>query len=474
MKSSIRLSFITALCLAVAGCTGDPPATASVARTQLDTDMVVIQNVAVFNTETLERVPGMDVIIQDETIGAVIPTGRIAEMTGAHVNSGEGATLVPGLIDMHGHIATSTAPSWELGPQDPPGILRSYLYSGVTTVFDPADASKEAFSRRDEVARGDLIGPRIFTTGKMLTCDGGHPLALVEIMAPGWIAWAIVGQFATAIESEEDAIREVNALADAGADAIKIAIDAIPLEAPLLSRDLASAVARQAKSRGLRTVAHIGTFEDAVNAGDAGVALWVHGVYKEPLTDEDASKIASYAIPMVATSEVFNRYGRAAAGPMQPTQLERETVPQSVFDSFFPVPESFDPGALSSWVDLAAETEQVRNDNVLRLHKAGVKILAGSDVQSGIFPGPSLHRELGNLVAAGLTPAEAIRAATLYPAQWLANGEEPDSGVIAEGKRADLLLVEGDPTRDIAALENIREVILRGNPLERTPVVNAN
>jgi len=109
---------------------------------------------------------------------------------------------------------------------------------------------------------------------------------------------------------------------------------------------------------------------------------------------------------------------------------------------------------------------------VRRVHEAGITVLAGSDVQSGVFPGPSLHRELANLVKAGFTPAEAIRAATLDPARFLADNGEIDTGKIAPGLRADLLLVEGDPTQDIGALANIRAVVLNGNVVERMPVSN--
>jgi imidazolonepropionase-like amidohydrolase len=99
-----------------------------------------------------------------------------------------------------------------------------------------------------------------------------------------------------------------------------------------------------------------------------------------------------------------------------------------------------------------------------------VTILAGSDTQTGVFAGAGLHRELHSLVAAGLTPAEAIRAATLDAARFLANGKEPEVGMVVQGKRADLLLVEGDPTRDLDALARIRAVIRGGVMLERTPL----
>jgi imidazolonepropionase-like amidohydrolase len=196
----------------------------------------------------------------------------------------------------------------------------------------------------------------------------------------------------------------------------------------------------------------------------------MHGVYKEHIPDEEIAAIASQGIPMVATIEVFDRYGRASSGPIQPTPLEIETVPAAVLEAFYPVPDDFDIGTLATWVELMSNTAQARLDNVRRLREAGVTILAGSDTQSGVFPGAGLHRELANLVRAGMTPVEAIRAATLDPAIWLANGHAPDAGLIAPGRRADLLLVEGDPSLDVAVLSRLRAVYLAGVEIERTPI----
>jgi imidazolonepropionase-like amidohydrolase len=175
---------------------------------------------------------------------------------------------------------------------------------------------------------------------------------------------------------------------------------------------------------------------------------------------------------MVATIEVFDNYARLNAGPRQATALEREIETAALLDSFYPIPESFDRTALQSWLDMNAAAVDARVDNVRRLHEAGVTILAGSDAQSGVFAGPGLHRELANLVRAGFTPAEAIRAATLDPARFLCDCDAPEFGDVAVGQRADLLLVEGDPTADIAAVSRIREVLLGGVPLVRTPVEN--
>ncbi len=433
----------------------------------LDGRPLLVQNAAVFDSITGQVLPNQDVLVRGASIVAIGAAGSLAETDGAHVIAGQGATLIPGLIDMHGHVMASTGPSWETATPNPEDNLRAYAFAGVTTVFDPGDSSDEAYSRRQRVADGELLGPRIFTAGRIITDPEGHPRSVVDALAPWWIAWLLKPQVATGVATVEEARDAVDERADAGADAIKVAIDSIPLDAAIMPADVLGAVVDQARQRKLRTVAHIGTTEDAIVTADSGAALWVHGVYKERVPDEMVAKLVAYGIPMVTTSEVFDRYGRALQGPLVPSKLEQQMISPEKLASFFPPPEDFDLGALQGWVELMQQTREVRLDNVGRLHAAGVTILAGSDTQSGVFPGAGLHRELVTLVAAGLSPAEALRAATLSPARFLDESADPDAGVIAVGKRADLVLVNGDPTRDIAAVSNIREVILNGRLLQR-------
>lgn len=471
IRPVVRHCLLVILGLLLSAC-GDSTPSVSVSIKHIDSNAIVIQNVSVFDSRSLQTKLNMDVVIEENKIVLVTAHDPLAERPNAHFIAGQGATLVPGLIDMHGHIAISTKPSWEFALPNPQAALLAFAYCGVTTIFDPSDGSDEAFSRREKVANGDLIGPQIFTTGRMLTSPNGHPRALVDNIAPWWIRWYITDRVATAITSQEDAIAAVNERANSDADGIKIAVDSIPLKGEQLDGELIKTIVSHAQQSGLRTVAHIGTAQDAINTAEAGVALWVHGVYKERIPDKLIEQLVSYNIPMVSTSEVFNRYGRAESGPIKATKLELETVPKSVLDSFHPIPKDFDIGPLQSWVELMTQTSEVRLDNVRRLQQAGMTILAGSDVQSGVFPGASLHRELATLVAAGLTPAQAIRAATFDSARYLSHSEEPNMGVIEAGKRADLLLVEGDPSNDINALANIREVILNGKLLQRGAVLN--
>jgi imidazolonepropionase-like amidohydrolase len=455
--------------LVLLGC-GAPRPAAQVRRPADPPDAVLLRDAAVLDVAGAAVQRGRDVLLREGRIAKIEPTGSLQAPHGALEIDAAGATLVPGLVDMHGHLNVDPAPAWDRATPDLDANLQAYLYAGVTTLMDPGDGSGEAFSRRDRVAAGERLGPHIYTAGPILTVTGGHPRAMVSAFAPWWIEWYLLPRVATAVDSEQEAAAIVDELAEQDADIVKIAIDAIPLDAPRMPPEIAAAIVSRARSHGIRTVAHIGTLEDAIEAADAGVALWAHGVYKERLLGPDVVKLAKYGIPMVVTLEVFHRYARAFDGPRVATALERELAPASLLDSFYPVPDDFDPGPLRSWLELMAEQRDTGAVNALRLHRAGVTILAGSDAQSGVFPGAGLHRELAQLVRISFSPMEAIRAATLDPALFLANGEEPEFGSIAVGKRADLLLVDGDPSQDIGAIDRIRQVFLEGVPLERVPV----
>lgn len=462
-----------ALAVALAAvCACAPRPSVRVASVEPAPGSVWIRDVAVLDVARGTIAADRDVALAEGRIAAIEPAGRRAPPPGARVVSGEGATLVPGLVDLHGHIDADPAPPWDGGTPDPEANLRAYLYCGVTTVLDPGDPSPDAFERRARVARGELVGPRIYTAGPLHSVPEGHPIALVRALAPWWIGWYLAPRMAVAVDSPEAARAAVDALAPSQPDVVKIVIDRIPLDAPRMSREVARATVERAREHGLRVVAHVGTTEDAIDAAEAGVAAWMHGVYRERIPDGDVARLAAYGIPMVATIEVFESYARSLDGPRESTALERETAPAELLDSFYPPPEGFSLGSLEGWFEANRAASGARFDNVRRLHAAGVTILAGSDTQSGVFPGAGLHRELAQLVRAGLTPAEAVRAATLDPARFLANGAEPDFGSVEVGKRADLLLVEGDPTADVGALSRIREVFRAGVPLERTPVAS--
>lgn len=431
---------------------------------------VLIQDVSILNVEDGSIESNREVLLSGNRIAAITAVGGTAPPPGTRRVSGSGATLLPGLIDMHGHVTGSSAPQWLNEMPDPEANLRAYLYCGVTTVLDPGAMSNEAFAERAEVARGRLLGPRIYTAGPLITAEGGHPIAMMKETMPFWLRWYVIPRFVREVDTPREARAAVEEIVGLGADVVKIIVDRIPDDAPRIKPEVLDAAVAEARRLGVRAVAHIGNTQDAIDAADAGVAAWMHGVYKERIPDDRIGRLAGYAIPMVATIGVFESYALLGQQPRRPSRLERETVPAKVLASFDRIPDGAQPAALMPYLENLRRQRQAWRDNVRRLRAAGVAILAGSDTQMGVFPGAGLHRELRLLTEAGMTPAEAIRAATIDAARFLAHGAEPEFGVVAEGKRADLLLVEGDPTADLRALSDIRAVVKDGVVLERIPI----
>lgn len=431
---------------------------------------ILIEDTSVLDVDSGTVTPHRDVLIVDGFVTEITPPGRAVKPPDVHTISGRGATLLPGLIDMHAHLGSNSAPPWAGGAPDAQANMRAYLYCGVTTVLDAGGLSSDSFDRRDKVNGGFHLGPHIYAAGPMVTAPGGHPVPLLRAGTPWWLRWYIVPRMAIEIGTPEAAQKAVQEIAAEGADFVKLVVDSIPPDAPRMSREALRAAVEEAHHRGLRAVAHIGSMQDAIDAAEAGVDAWMHPVYTERIPDAMLTAFARYRIPMVSTLAVFDGYARLGFERRVATDLERETVSAEVLESLNHVPDSVRQGVLGRELAELHSASDVWSDNVRRLHRSGVTILAGSDSQMGVFPGAGLHRELQLLTAAGFTPAQAIRAATIDNARFLANSRTPPFGRITVGQRADVLLVEGDPTTDIDALSRIRAVIRSGTIINRQHV----
>jgi imidazolonepropionase-like amidohydrolase len=430
----------------------------------------LIQDVAVLDVDSGKRSEHQDVLVNGGRVVDVKPTGPGAP-AGAEVVDGRGATLLPGLVDMHVHSGEAQGAPWKFKLPDRPHNYECLLYAGVTTIFDPGSFDNEAFAERDAIAQGEKLGPHMYSAGPVFTAPGGHPVALVSAIAPALVRGYAIEHLTRQIASPADAEALVASIADKKPDFVKMVVDAIPDGIPKLDEERARAIVAAARKRGIRAVAHIGSTDDAALTARAGVSGWVHGVYRERIPDERIPELAAFHIPMISTVLVFDAASHFG-DKREATALEREIIEPDLLTEFDTVPAAGTDAAVDAlrpWVQNLRSHRQDWLDNLRRLHQAGVVILAGTDA-AGVFPGPGLHRELANLVAAGFTPAEAIRAATIEPAKFLTQSESPPFGRIAKDQRADLLLVDGDPTADIAAVSSIRAVFLDGVKLERRPL----
>ena len=244
----------------------------------------------------------------------------------------------------------------------------------------------------------------------------------------------------------------------------QIIYDDLPPGSPHLSLAALEAAVAATKVRGVRAIVHATTPADAQAALDAGASLLVHAPQRGRLTPKQAARIVAADVPIVTTARLVSAsHDIATEGPIP---LERSMYPAELLDQWIEDPR-WDLAGFSEEFDRRyAEIAGDAAANIRTLLAAGARFFVGTDSGvHGVFPGASLHRELRRLVRLGMGPINALRAATSAPAAFL----DPDArfGQIAVGQRADLLLVRGNPTEDVAALAEIDGVWLTGARLAR-------
>jgi imidazolonepropionase-like amidohydrolase len=354
------------------------------------------------------------VVVRDGRIAAVGTRADTPVPAGIEVIDAAGATIIPGLWDMHAHAAQI-----EWAP--------AYLAAGVTTVRDMGGGFAFLTAFRDTLASGRGVGPRLLLAGLV---DGDNDNAFGEVTAA----------------TPEEGRAVVDRYHAAGFEQMKLYT--------YLQPDVVRAITARAHELGMTVTGHVPRALSLPEALDAGMDQVAH----LPLRGDPASPQAEQII------EALLRHGAA----VDPTASWGELLGRS---RDTPIAD-FQPGILGAPWPIAAAYDSVRNEatpeavgerlrgslaGVRALYDAGVPILAGTDY--GV-PAHSLHRELELYVMAGLTPLEAIRAATVIPAQVMGLAE--DSGTIEVGKRADMLVLDGDPLTDISAVRNGRWVVAGG------------
>lgn len=409
-------------------------------------DQTAIVNAAVF--DGVDVVDATTVVIDGATIASVggpVPPG-------ARVIDAGGGFLLPGLIDSHVHTSLE-------------GLALALTF-GVTTELEMQGVFTK--SRRAEVTENDRVAD-VRSAGFGITPPGGHPSELMDggDDDPEDTPWdegdqadwsGIVMPFAS---TPDEAAAFVPRLRESGSDYVKFMIDDGSVEGapglPVLDDATIAAGVAAAHAEGLLTVAHTLTIDATASAIGGGVDGLVHLFMDGPHTPEIIDAVAAsgaFVVPCVVLNRSMMGIPATdfAADPRVRARLDDQWTAtlESSYDRF--------PSG-----DLEAVLASVR-----ALSDAGVDILVGTDVSfplptfGGMAHGASVHHELQLLVRAGLTPVEALRAATSVPARRFGL---TDRGRIAEGLRADLVLVDGDPTSVISDTLAIRQVWRRGTVL---------
>ena len=389
---------------------------------------LLFHNVQVFDGEKL--LSPRDVLVEDGRIAGI---GKL-KVSGATVIDGTGKTLLPGLIDAHTH-------SWG-------DALQTALGFGVTTELDMFTGVDFLKAMKAEQAAGKANDRAdLYSAGTLVTAPYGHGTEY--------------GMVIPTIERPEEAQAFVDARLAEGSDYIKLVLDdgsTYERKMATLSKETLAAVIEAAHARKKLAVVHIGDLAGARAAIDSGANGLVHLFVDR---DPDASfgrDVARHKAFVIPTMTVLMSVTGTGGGATLPD--DARVAPYLAAADATRLKQGFPRTKAQKPLSYAAAEAAVR-----QLRAARVPILAGTDAGNpGTAHGSALHRELELLVRAGLTPSEALAAATSAPAK--AFGLE-DRGRIAVGKRADLVLVNGDPTRDITATRNIAGIWKNGVAFDR-------
>ena len=338
---------------------------------------VVVRNVRVFDAPAARLMDGRyDVVVRDGRIAAVAAPGAPAD--GLPEVDGAGATLLPGLVDVHTHTGAGSAPPWLSELPNEGENLKAFLYAGVTTILDAGNFTPAVFRTRAKLAAGQALGPRLYAAGPMFTAPGGHPVAILSATLPFFLRGYVVSRFTREVGTPDEARSAVAALLPERPDVVKVAIDRLPAGAPRIANDVLAALVARAHEGGVRVVAHIGSSEDARDAVAAGVDALLHDVYLEEITDEAVAAIRARGIPVAPTLGVFDAMGGSGTRTAdQLSPLERDIGRPAVFAAMAKGPDAStaDGARVLALVKSAAAAHAARLRNVAKLRAAGITIL---------------------------------------------------------------------------------------------------
>lgn len=353
---------------------------------------------------------------------------RVLNLTGKYV--------IPGLFDVHAHVAGVRKNSYDEATSK--NMLDMLLNYGVTTIRNPGGPTNESVRLREEVLSRNLSGPEIFTAGRLLNTHE-YPIPFVEKQ----------------VSSEEELREEIRNQAEAGVDFIKLYVGLKP--------DLVKVAIDEAHSQGIKVIGHL-YLTSWTNAAKLGIDFLTHGVPVSPFLFPEYEQ------------RIFNRTG---GGPFDHSlwldlvdlnSTEIRNMIESLVQNQIPVDPTLSIYEAIFKQGLPDPQNEKRWNKVLQLtkmmHDKGVKIISGTNIPNfELIPGESLHHELELLVDAGINTSDVIIIATRNGAEALDLMNQ--TGTIEPGKQADILILSANPVEDIENTKQIDAVISNGMIIEK-------
>jgi imidazolonepropionase-like amidohydrolase len=397
----------------------------------------------------------MTVAVDGERIASVAPSAIAHGLKGRRID-GRGKYLIPGLMDVHIHLrggfdvggkvdADLAPPNREEGV----AALASFLYAGVTTVFDAGNRAEHILPLRADERAGKILSPRIFATGNLVTYPGSHGDKIAVRIA----------------DFEKDRALLDKHIAEQQPDILKLTLEeegwgSRPM-IPLMPVELLQKITLYYNQHGIRTTVHVSSELRSIEAIYAGSDTLAHPVIQAPVSDSFVKLMAAKKTPFASTLTIGENYSRLAEHPEfldQPLYAasiaasEREYLKTKTRAEWQARPWTW-------WMKIMTP---IAEENTRKIHAAGGIVACGTDQSSG----PATQHELELLVAAGISPLDVIRIATYNSALFLGKSEQ--LGSVDVGKLADLVLLSKDPTLDINNAKSIVFVMKSGQLIDES------
>ncbi len=400
-------------------------------------------------------------VISGDRIVEILPKGAAIPGSARTIDAA-GCTLLPGLFDLHTHVSVPGGMYAAVAGVTPETNLASHLFCGVTHVVDLHGDESTIFALRD-ASRGSAGMARLYAAGGAFTMPKGHGTQ-----------FGIPANVVTSVKEVGD---RFTALLPKKPDVIKAIVEhggwgGLPAM-PALSEDLVSAIGARSKAAKLPLYCHVWNLEEALTAARSGARALAHGVFLGKVDDRLITEMKSHGTAYVPTMVVVLASTRTLAGkPPYGHELAKAALHPDLYAAITD-PEMKTTMGLSPMARLGADQESQCFANLKALADAGVEIGLGTDAGNPLVPhGPGVLFELSLYVDAGLTPAQALEAATRGSARIL--GVDDRFGTLEKGKIADVVIVRGDPIRSISDVWNVETVIKSGVLVDRSAMAARN
>ena len=395
-------------------------------------------------------------LVRDGRIAAVGKKGEVRAPTGTPRVDLAGKTVIPTFTNAHTHVGFQRGATYSRDNYGRESILEDLnraLYFGTTAVasqgIDPGDV---ALRIRAEQAAGRLGGARLFLAGRGI----GAPNA-----GPGAAAYRGIAYEVTTLEQGRQAVREQAALK---VDLIKIWVDDRNGRAPRMTPEISHAIIDEAHKHGLKVNAHVFYLVDLQDLVNAGIDGFAHLARDLEIGDATVQEMIRRGVVMLPTIGTPERTTHTSVPPSMAAWLDgpvRTALPAAMIDQM----KLGFGGRDAATAAANRERYAILQRSVAKLARAGAKIALGSDTGTQDNPfGVTEHRELEMMVEAGMTPMQALVAATGTAAAYL---KLRDQGIIARDKRANFIVLDANPLDDITNTRRIARVFVNGREVDR-------